>query len=241
MKAVFSIASLLVCAFSSNAQITATLRPLPDGSADIRIRNDSAVGLTAYAIRVNETNRVTDGPLIVYVDSLIDEAATPVSPSQEHVFKEGRHFVERYGEVLYAVFERPIVTAGIFADGTTIGDATLLTGLTLRRRNMVQATELAIEMLSDAGQHNVRREQLIGQFKRMADSLNRWYLPPELQVGHTVYQSIVGKLVNLPEVPVGSPFPPSDFVSRETTMLNRQRVTLLESQPSLAEAALIRK
>ena len=58
MKAVFSIASLLACAFSLDAQITATLRPLPDGTT----------ALAAYAIRVSETNRVTDGPLVVYAD-----------------------------------------------------------------------------------------------------------------------------------------------------------------------------
>jgi len=83
------------------------------------------------------------------------------------------------------------------------------------------------------------RVQLIEQFRKLADSLNRWYLPPEQQVGRSLYQSIVGKLMDLPEAPGGSPFPPSSFVAEETVKLNRQRVTLLESQPSLADAALI--
>ena len=82
------------------------------------------------------------------------------------------------------------------------------------------------------------RVQLIEQFRKLADSLNRWYLPPEQQVGRSLYQSIVGKLMDLPEAPGGSPFPPSSFVAEETVKLNRQRVTLLESEPGLADAFL---
>ena len=236
MKTVISVASVLACAFSLDAQITATVKPVANGS-EIRIRNDAAVSLAAYAISVKLADGASDAPLMIYVDSAIEPAARPVLPNEERVVQ--RRIQLRAGTEPMDLFEPPIVSAGIFADGATTGDAALLRRLILGRCNMLQAVEAALEMLSDAGKHNVPRRQLIEQFRNMADSVNHWYLPQEQRVGRSLYQSMIEKLMNLPEGPVGSPFPPTAFVEDETAMLNRQRVALLDSQPSLADAALI--
>lgn len=244
MKTVISVASVLACTLSLDAQIIATLNHLPNGSPEIRIRNNSAVSLAAFAISVKLANGAGAAPLKVYVDPAIDATARPLLPNQERAVMPERTVATgklTNGKMIYGppIFEEPIVTAGIFADGTTTGDAILLTRLLLRRSNMLAAVEMALETLSEVGRHNVPRGELIGEFKKMAGSVSHWYLPPEQQVGRGLYQSIVGKLINLPEEQVGSPFPPAPFVAQETAMLNQQRVTLLESQPSLADASFI--
>jgi hypothetical protein len=48
---------------------------------------------------------------------------------------------------------------------------------------------------------------------------------------------MIGKLINVPELKDGAPFPPSDFVERETALLRQQRAALVESQPSLFSVA----
>jgi hypothetical protein len=131
------------------------------------------------------------------------------------------------------------VVAGIFADGSTTGDPALLGRLLLRRSNLLLAVELSLDALADAGRRNIPREQLIRYFQKLADFDRRWSLPLEQQVGGDVYQSLVAKLTNLPEGEPGSPFPPESFVAKETALLNRRRVALLESKPSLADAAFL--
>jgi hypothetical protein len=237
MKTVISMAPLLACAFSLNAQITATLNRFPARSSEIGIRNNSAVSLAAFAIGMAPVaqDAPNSAPLLVYVDTAVDQTAMPLLPSQEYTVPVPSRF--RPGQPGEDLFEPPIVTAAIFADGATTGDAALLRRLILRRCNMQQAVEAALEMLSDAGGHNVPRGQLIEQFSKMADSLNHWYLPQEQQVGRSLYQSIIGKLKNLPEGPLGSPFPPTAFVEEETAMLRQRRATLVESRPSLEDAS----
>jgi hypothetical protein len=80
---------------------------------------------------------------------------------------------------------------------------------------------------------------LIEEFRKLADSVSRWYLPPEQQIGRGLYQSIKGKLMNLPDVEVGAAFPPESFVTQEVAELSRRRAALLKAQPSFADAALV--
>ena len=247
MRIVISVACVLACAFSVNAQVKATLNRLPGDATEIRIRNNSPVSLAAFGLGLHYVHGCAqnNAPLMVYVDPVIDTGVRPLPPSQERTVAPEHMVLGCFtnGKIVlrFPLFEEPIVTAGIFSDGTTTGDEVLLTRLILRRSNMLAAVEVALEILADAARHNVPRDQMIEQFKKMARSVSHSYLPTEQQVGLVLYQSIIGKLINLPDEPLGSPFPPSAFVAQETAMLNRQRVILSESQPSLTDATLIGK
>ncbi len=239
-------AGVLSCVFSLNAQITAFLKARPDGSNEVRVGNDEPVVVPAFAAQASGGNHVEfessrgasrEILSIVYVDSLIDDVPKPLQPNEERVVKDGGGLLWE-GKRVIVTYELPIRTAGILADGRTFGDAELLRRLILRRCNMLQVVETSLDILSDAGRRNVSRDLLVNEFRKMADSLNRWYVPPELQLGHNLYQSMMGKLLNLPDEPPGSPFPPDSFVTQETATLNRLRVTLRDSQPSLTEAAV---
>jgi hypothetical protein len=232
---------VLIGAVCSQAQISATVQRTPAGITEIRIRNDSPAELLAFAVYHPPLGHV-------YSDPLIDAEAHSLPAGDEGAIVAGRVFLPKIlaGKMIGpagrntpqpATSSDPVVTAGIFADGKTTGDARLVSRLILRRANLLQAVELSLETLMDAGRRNVPRERLIADFQKMANSVRHWYLPPEQRVGLNLYQSIIGKLVNLPRGEAGAPFPPTDFVERETAALNRQRVALLESQPGLAEAA----
>jgi hypothetical protein len=242
MKTGSSVALLLTLALTANAQITTSLNRKPDGADEITIRNDSSKSLVAFAVTARELPRSPNSisaPHVFYFDPVIEPAIQPLAVGEERLVVRRWFASGRGNSPAPRVFQEPITVAAIFADGTTFGDAALLNRLILRRSNMLLAVEISLDVLVDAGNRNVAREQLIKQFGKMSDYLNRWYVPPEQQVGRSVYQSMVGKLMNLPQQPVGSPFPPSAFVTQETAALNRQRVMLLESQPSLENATLI--
>jgi hypothetical protein len=197
MKALISAAVLLACASSLESQILATLKHSPAGPPEVRIRNKAAVSLAAFAIGMNPSRDSDDRtPFLVFRDAVIDETA-PVEPDHERTVPVT--FRSRPGRPIEDLFEQPIITAGILADGTSTGDAVLLRRLIVRRSNMLLAVETALETLSDAGRRNVPRDQLIEQFRKMADAVWRWYVPPEQQVGRGLYRSIIEKLRNIPE------------------------------------------
>ena len=242
MKVIVSVASMLACLVSVHAQVAGTLTRLPDGQDEVRIRNNSMGPLVAFAVTAKQVPWETassTAPLVIYADPLIDAPIQPLAPGEERVVMRWGGTIWGRKALIQRHLEQPVVTAGIFADGSTTGDAALLIRLISRRSNMLLAVETALEVLGEAGRRNAPREQLVAQFQRMAGLMNRGYLSPEQQVGRALFQVITGKLINLPEGELGAPFPPEAFVSRETAALNRQRVTLLESVPSLVDAALI--
>lgn len=225
------IATVLVCVLSLGAQIVPTLKTISNGSREVRVRNDSEKTVVAFAVTIAQTPQspsASSAPLVVWSDSLIEPSDKPLPAGEERMILRRN-----------AALSEPIVVAAICDDGSTLGDRLLLARIMARRSNMLLAADMTIETLRDAGQRNVPRAQLIEQFRRLVASAHRWYLPPEQQVGQRLYQSVIGKLTNLPDAPLGSPFPPSSFVAEEIASLNRLRVSLLESKPSLADAFLV--
>src|SRR5438552_1525705 len=93
-----TVAFVLVCAFSLDAQMTTTLNRLPDGVAigrswEVRIRNSSQSSLVAYAVSAKVVRGGEGhGPHFfdpVYVDTAIDSTATPLLPNEEHAMMVG--------------------------------------------------------------------------------------------------------------------------------------------------------
>jgi hypothetical protein len=235
------------------AQIAPSLSKLENGRTLVRLKNTATAPLVAFAVRVTSIDAESGkrSPQELFIDSAVEtvpvaehggpkQVTLPLPPGEEYSFLPS-HFIpaplnrSRAPAVLPS-FEPDVLTAGIFADGTTTGDGALLTRLMFRRCQLLEAVETSLEMLMEAGQQNVPRKQMIAQFERMATSTRRSYLPAEQQVGLTIYQPLIGKLLNLPPGELGTPFPPTDFVKQETAALNRLRVTLMAVPMTISDA-----
>ena len=261
MKTICQFAALFACASSLDAQVAISLSRSSDGSTEIKVRNNSTFGLKAFAISASLTSANLEAkrsaaahpPFVSYYDSAIDSTTATIPPNQERVLppvsiicappmnvvdalrkREEVRTDGQSGDELFCELGQPIV-AGVFDDGSSTGDAALLARLMLRRSNILFAIDTTLDALAYAGKHNIPRDQLVRQFSDLADSLNRWYLPPEQQVGIGLYESMAGKLRDLPKQELGAAFPPSAFVAQETVALKQRRATLWESLPNLAE------
>lgn len=257
MKTLLLIASWIACTCSVRAQISTTLSRLPTGEVKITVRNNSDRSLTAFAVSANVIpmnsaagiRNASDALWVAYHDSAIDLTIKALLPNQERTIP-GRVRCIPMGlwseEARKAIpasncdqLEQPLATAGIYSDGSTTGNAVLLTRLMLRRSSMLMAIDSASAALSEAGKHNNPRGQLVEQFRKLVDSASGWYLFPEQQIGRDLFETIIGKLKNLPQGELGEPFPPTAFIEEETARLKQMRVALWESEPSLADGGAL--
>ena len=127
--------------------------------------------------------RLPDGATAVEVRNTGSVTLTDETPPKREFIIGPSYTVPRNPKLDLPPLSHPIVTAGIFADGATTGGEALIRRLNLRRRNMLQSVETSLEMIAAAGRHNVSRDRMIADFKRMADAVRRWFLPEERQVG----------------------------------------------------------
>lgn len=238
MKVLVAAALVIACSSCLESQIIAKPAQSAAGVPEVRVRNAGRLGVVAFAVAMNPLQSSEDvRPFISFFDSVF-EKMVPLEPGDEHtipVFLRLRPRIQ-IGEV----FELPIITGAILADGSTVGDPVLLSRLMLRRCNRLLAVETALDILSDAGRRNNPRDELVNRFRMLADFTWKWYVPPEQQIGRELYRSIGDQLKQLPGQPVGAPFPPSTFIDEQVKVLNQERVTLLASQPALATAMLSR-
>jgi hypothetical protein len=96
MRTALQFASIITCAISVQAQISAVVKTFPARGPEIEIRNDSSVNLTAFAVSMAPVARgAADGaPFLVYVDTAFDgdrqampyqlKTAMPPPPGQEY-------------------------------------------------------------------------------------------------------------------------------------------------------------
>src|SRR3989442_1362726 len=112
MKTVISVASMLACACSLDAQITTTLN-----GSQVIIKNNSSTGLVAFVVALKRVARSPTGDIgpsaanrtnIVYSDPLIETTETPLLPNQERIVQP-RLIVQPPSPSVFFI-EQPILT-----------------------------------------------------------------------------------------------------------------------------------
>ena len=106
-------------------------------------------------------------PFVVFFDTSVDSSGresyeAPILPNQKYAVPVMFSLLDGHLEDIYGP---PFVTAAAFADGTTAGDESLLARLKVRKGNMLQAVELARDILASAGSRNVPKNQLVEQYQ----------------------------------------------------------------------------
>ena len=238
MKTIRLVVSLLGCIFSLDAQITVRVIQMPDGSNRTTIRNDGVIPLVAYTMAatvrggghssVAVYSDLTVNPLLQNQElsetlslSCVDAGQLPAAFATGNRNERKEHLCEldqpRFG--------------GVLANGSTIGDPVLFTRTLLRRHGALLALDTALDTFFDASRRNLSREQLIQEFMRRADSLGYWHLFSEQESVREICLDMVGKLMNLANVPSGAKSSMLSFIAEQSGMLKQQRSALLKSQP----------
>lgn len=149
-------AVVLLFALSLDAQILGTLTRLPDGREEIKVLNQSAVGVEAFAVKVTPSSTtmmrggrlLSYGPLMMFFDPIVDQSSALATNEERSLMVRGPAPRNQ------RIFEEPVITAGIFADRTIAGDTNLLIRLLTRRRNTLQAIETSLELLASESPRN---------------------------------------------------------------------------------------
>ncbi len=218
---------LLACAFSLPAQLIFTT----DNADEVKIRNTSAGDLTAFAVRMPRV--MGTGPSNNVGVAIFDAVIGP----EAALAPNGERFIQRKIRYGSKAPEDVAATAAIFADGSSTGDPVLINSLLARRSNLLLAIDMSLEAFADGERQGASLYDLIGRFKRLSEGNHRWYLSQDQQIGLTVYEPILAKLMHMPKSPQGSPDVLAAYLAQETAALRKRRLVLSESQPSLGNRA----
>src|SRR5215472_3966448 len=92
MKCVSAAATVLFCTCALEAQIISRVNRLAAGTEQVRIQNSASKALIAFVLSVKHVAPETapdrdalSGPLVIFSDPLIDEAAAPLQIAEERM------------------------------------------------------------------------------------------------------------------------------------------------------------